>query len=361
MTMTARERFHATFGYGKPDRVFMMRQWTFHDTNQRWLREGMPWDVHFNTYFGFDRTEGIPINTDIFPPLQTKVVETGMGWNIREDEFGGRVKYWTDRELGMPQWLRYPVRDRETWEQWKQRLNPDAPNRYPEYWDYLKTCWRERDFPLSIGAGSFYGVIRNWVGMENLAYWYYDCPDLVHEMTEYMADYTLHLIERALDEVPGIDYAAVWEDMAMKTGPLISPKLFREFMMGPLKRITRTLNEAGIKIISVDCDGRVDDLIPLWLEANVNLVYPLEVAADCDAVRYRKQHGEKLLLLGNIDKRALRDGCTKADVEREVTKVEPLIKEGGFSPMVDHAVPPDVSLANFKHYIDLVNEVCRGG
>lgn len=133
--MNARERFHATFEYGQPDRVFLMPQWTFNDTRQRWLREGMPWDVHFNTYFGFDRMETIPINMGIFPPLQTKVIEQTAHWRITEDEFGGLTKRWSDRELGMSQWIRSSVRDRETWEKWKQRLDPDAPNRYPEYWN----------------------------------------------------------------------------------------------------------------------------------------------------------------------------------------------------------------------------------
>ena len=360
--MNARERFHATFGYDQPDHVFLMSQWMFNDTRQRWLREGMPWDVHFNTYFGFDRMETLPLNLGIFPPLETKVVEQTAEWRIVEDEFGGLTKRWTDREIGMSQWIRYPVRDRETWERWKQRLNPDAPNRYPEYWDYLKRCYHQRDFPLGINAGSYYGWIRNWVGMENLALWYYDDPDLVHEMTDYIADFVLQVIGRALDEIPNIDYASVWEDMAMKTGPLISPQLFREFTMAPLKRVTGTLNEYGIKIIMVDSDGNLDDLIPLWLEANVNFIYPLEVAADCDAVRYRNQFGKDALLMGNIDKRALRDECTKRDIENEVmSKVPQLVKGGGFSPMVDHAVPPDVSFENFKYYIDLIHEVCTLG
>ena len=41
----------------------------------------------------------------------------------------------------------------------------------------------------------------------------------------------------------------------MKNGSLISPDLFREFMMEPMKRVTRTLNEHGIDIIMVDSDG----------------------------------------------------------------------------------------------------------
>jgi uroporphyrinogen decarboxylase len=357
--MNARERFQATFGDGKPDRVFIMPQWTFGDTVKRWRREGLPWDVHFNTYFGFDRWEGIPLNLGVFPPFESKVIEQTAEWQIVEDELGGVVKRWTDREIGMSQWIKYPVRDRATWEQVRKRLNPDAPNRYPEYWEHLKRSYRDRDFALGITAGSYYGWIRNWVGMEHLALWYYDCPDLVHEMTEYVADFVLRVIERALDEIPDIDYGSVWEDMAMKTGSLISPKLFRDFMMGPLKRVTRRLNEAGIEIIMVDSDGHVDELIPLWLEANVNFVYPLEIASSCDPIAYRKKFGRELRLLGGIDKRVLRDGCSKKDIEKEVmSKVPQLVKKGRFSPAVDHAVPPDVPFENFKYYMDIVNEVC---
>ena len=357
--MTSRERFHATFHYGQPDRVWLMPQWTFRETNERWLREGMPWDQHFNTYWGFDRFEHVPLNMGLWPPLETKVVEHAPEWHIVEDELGGQVKAWTDRGIGMSQWIKYPVRDRDTWEKLKARLDPRAPVRYPEYWEDYKRQVRDRDYPLAISLGSYYGWIRNWVGMEHLALWYYDCPDLVHEMTEYVADFVLTVVERALDEIPGIDAGSIWEDMAMKSGPLISPQLFREFMLEPMKRVTRVANEAGIGIIMVDSDGNNDPLVPLWLEANVNLLYPLEVAAGSDPIKLRREHGRDLRMIGGIDKRALRDGCSKADIEREVmSKVPEMVKSGGYSPMVDHAVPPDVPFENFRYYMDLIHELC---
>lgn len=357
--MTARERFNETFRFGSPDRVFLMSQWTFNDTRQRWLREGMPWDQHFNAYFGYDRMETVPVNCGLWPPFETKIVEQTAQWRVVEDELGGRTKHWTDREIGMSQWITYPIRGREQWEEFKKRLNPDAPMRYPEYWEHVKRCYQDRDYPLGIAAGSYYGWTRNWVGMEHLALWYADCPDLIHEMTEYLADFILKVIDRALTEIPDLDYAVMWEDMCHKTGPLISPKLFREFMLEPMKRVTRVIRDAGIDIIMVDCDGKVDELLPLWLEAGVNFHYPLEVASDCDPLRYRELYGRDILLLGGIDKRALRDGCTKADIEREVmSKVPQLVKQGGFSPMVDHAVPPDVPFENFRYYMDLVHELC---
>ena len=361
-SMTSRERFHATFRYGRPDRVWLFPQWVFRETTERWLREGMPRDQHFNTYWGYDRFERIPLNFAPWPPLESKVIEHAPEWHIVEDELGGQVKAWTDRGIGMSQWLRYPVRDRPTWERLKSHLDPNAAVRYPEYWEDYKRSVRDRDYPLVIDLGSFYGWIRNWVGMEHLALWYFDDPDLVHEITDYVGDFVYRVVERALDEVPEIDAGAVWEDMAMKTGPLISPQLFRDFMSAPMKRVTDAAHQAGVDLIMVDSDGNNDELVPLWLEGRVNMLYPLEVAAGSDPLALRARHGRELLLMGAIDKRALRDDCTKADVEREVmSKVPEMVRQGGYSPLVDHAVPPDVPFANFRYYMDLINEICRLG
>ena len=114
--------------------------------------------------------------------------------------------------------------------------------------------------------------------------------------------------------------------------------------------------DAGIDVGIVDCDGNTDQLIPLWLEGGVNGIMPVEVAADCDILAYRRKYGKKLILMGGIDKRALRFG--KKEVEAEVLpKATALFKDGGWLPFVDHAVPPDVPLANFQHYLDLVRGI----
>lgn len=366
--MTARERFHATYSYGSPDRVFLKSEWVFQDTLRRWRREGMPSGAHFNTLFDFDREEMIPLNPGYsedadatWPRPDTRVVERTAEWHIVENELGGKYKTWIDREMGMNQWITFPVRDRQSWEHFQKWLVPDQPSRYPEYWDDLVRSYRNRDYPLGISGGSFYGWIRDWVGMENLAFWYYDRPDLVREMVEYVADFVIRWTARALDDVPDLDYAVIWEDMCMKTGPLISPALFREFHLDPMKRVIRVLRQAGVKIIMLDSDGRVDDLLPLFLEAGVDVVYPMEVAAGCDPVRYRREHGKKLRMWGGVDKRALRDGVSKETIEKELHDKADLIREGGFAPSVDHSIPPDVPYENFRHYVDVLHRTCTFG
>ena len=75
-----------------------------------------------------------------------------------------------------------------------------------------------------------------------------------------------------------------------------------------------------------------------------------------DAVALRKKYGKQLILSSNIDKRALLKG--KDAIREEVmAKVPFLLKDGGYFPGLDHGIPPDVPLENFRYFINLLREI----
>lgn len=352
--MNARERFHETLKFGKPDRPFRLPHWFFDETIERWQTEGLPADVDVDAFFGFDRYETIPVSVRLFPPFKVQVIEETSEKRILVDSDG--VKKEEKKPYpSMPKFLEFPVKDRESWEKLKERLNPDSPARYPRWWDDMKRCWKDRDYPLGINAGSFYGWPRNWIGVEDFSLLLYDDPELIAVICDYLADFIVKVIERAVKEVD-LDFALIWEDLAFKTGPLISPELFRKFMLPAYKKVTTLLKAHGIDIILVDSDGNCDLIIPLWIEEGVTGLYPFEVAAGSDALATRERYGDKLAIIGNIDKRALAKG--KKEIEEEVmSKVPELLAAGGYIPFVDHAVPPDVPFDNFCYYLDLVKQL----
>ena len=257
------------------------------------------------------------------------------------------------------EWLDWPVKTRADWEALAERLRPDTPGRLPADLEAKKAEWAARDYPLSIRAGSFYGVLRQWIGVERLSMLFYDDPAWVREMTDHLAGLYVGIIERALPHCrPRPDFAGFWEDMCYKTGPLISPKLFGEFLVPAYRKVTGVLRDHGIDAIFVDSDGHIEPLIPLWLEGGVNGHHPLEVAAGVDPLALREQYGRKVLLRGGIDKRTLAEG---GDALRHevLSKVPSLAQSGGYIPYVDHETPPDVSWANFLEYTRLVKEAAR--
>jgi hypothetical protein len=147
----------------------------------------------------------------------------------------------------------------------------------------------------------------------------------------------------------------MWEDMAYKAGPLISPNMFRRFMLEPYKKITSLYHEHGADLIFVDSDGDSGPLLPLWLEGGVTGFYPIERAAGMDAVAIRQKHGRQLRLIGAIDKRAMKAG--PAAIEAELAAVVPLVIDGGFIPWCDHLVPPDVPFQNYMYYVQRMKEM----
>ncbi|MEM3570293.1 MAG: uroporphyrinogen decarboxylase family protein [Thermoproteota archaeon] len=359
--ISPRERFKETFTFGKPDRVFFMPHWFWSSTIARWHSEGLPRDIYVDEFFGFDRYEFVPVNLGFIPPFEYEVYFENGEYRVYRRYDGCKVKEFKRyAEASMPHWLEYPIKTRLDWErEVMPRLNPRSPARYPLWWDDYVRWVKNRDYPLGISAGSYYGWIRNWMGIERLSRLIYEDPEFIRKIADYIADFVIETIRRAVEEIE-LDFAIIWEDMAMKTGPLISPRKFKELMIPACKRVCDYLHSNGIEIILLDSDGFIDQLIPIWLDAGVTGVYPLEVAAGENVVSLRKKYGRRLAMFGGVDKRVLaRD---HEEVERHLfqdLKLPWMLMQGGYTPLIDHAVPPDVRLENFMHYWSIVKDVAR--
>ncbi len=354
--MNDRERFIRWMNYHPVDRCPWWEMWYWKETLERWRDEGLPQDVHLQDYLGVDRREGVGVLLGLVPNFVEETIEETDQYRIYQDVNGIIRKEFKDKGYNtMPQWLRFPLETREDWERnIKPRLNPDSPCRYPLYWEDKKRCWRGRDYPLSIAGGSIFGWIRNWMGFDRVCLTMYDDPDWIHEMMDYLADFVVRTVRRAVEEVD-IDYVTMWEDMAYKSGPIISPKMFRQFMLEPYKKITSLFHDHGIHLIFVDSDGDSGPLIPLWLEGGVTGFYPIERAAGMDAVKLRQTYGRQLRLIGGIDKRAMAAG--PAAIDAELQAVRPLLLDGGYIPWCDHLVPPDVPFSNYMYYVNRMKEL----
>jgi len=255
----------------------------------------------------------------------------------------------------MPMYLDHPVKDRTTWQEYKKRIDPASPERFPADWEGYAARMNAKEEPLLLNVGSFFGFLREWMGLEPLLFALHDDPVLIEDMMDTLCEMEMVCITKALGKIR-VDGAMFWEDMAFKTGPLISPKMFRRFMMPRYKRITDLLRSKGVDIIFVDSDGNLTHLIPLWIESGINFFWPLECAAGNDAVALRKQYGRDAIRGGNIDKRVL---ITSRDAIREevMTKIPYLLETSGYFPSVDHFVPPDVPFENFVYFINTMREV----
>jgi uroporphyrinogen decarboxylase len=383
--MTERERFKAICR-GERLGDFMVMDWLhrcWSDTVDEWIKQGAPEAIRtqegMNEYFGFEHLHGLQeiisehnrsdlkviasaqslgafhVTPPIMPVFEIKVLREDERHRVETTYGGSVVEISKEHPWRMPKYLDRPVKDRATWNEYKKRLDPHTPGRWPKDWKAYCAERNSADAPTMLLMEGFFGVLREWTGMEQLLYMFYDDPNLVEDMMDQVLYLDMEMAKGTFKDLK-IDTVRFWEDMAYKSGTLISPEMIRKYMLPRYKQITDFVHSQGIDIIHADSDGNVKELIPLWLEVGVNFPWPLEVAAGMDSIALRKKYGKDIILGGNIDKRVFLKG--KDAIKQEVmSKVPYLVQTGGYFPCLDHVVPPDVPLEGFRYYINLLREI----
>jgi uroporphyrinogen decarboxylase len=204
--------------------------------------------------------------------------------------------------------------------------------------------------------GGMFGGMRNFLGVERACTLFYDDPAFVEEIMDAVADFIIAMMSQILDYTD-VDVYGFWEDMAYKTGPLVSPSMMRKFALPRYKRVVDFMRSRGVKHISLDSDGDISSLIPVWVDAGIDTLYPFEVQCGMDVLKVRQEYGRNLRMWGGINKYALALGPEAIDAE--LKRVRPLVEDGGYVPALDHSMPPDVPFSSYLYYMEKLREIVR--
>jgi len=353
--MTPRERYRAMLDFKRPDRPFI---WTFgirKATMDEWLKQGHPPGVSTPELLGYDWFDGIPIATAHYPLFEKRIVEERDGHVTYYDEEGAlRIDAIDAQGSGFVtrKWLKFPVENREDFIRMvRERYNPEDMGRRGRDFDEAVQRSRTTERPVMCTIQGFYWTMRQWMGFEGLSVAFYDQPELIEEMLDFILDYNVRLM-RAHLRGARIDCLMINEDMAYKTASMVSPVMFKEKFLPRYRQLVQETRSLDIDRVFIDCDGHIGELIPLWIEAGVAGTSPVEIAAEQDILDLARRFPE-FLFFGGLDKRVLSKG--KREVEAEVIpKARKLYARGGWIPAVDHAVPSDAKFENFRYMIELL-------
>jgi hypothetical protein len=370
---SSRERFNACMAYAPCDRRPNHELGVWPQTMMRWRDEApeacaqLTWNWFYNEpYFDFDRRDYIPADYGFIPPFAPAVLEETDKYEIVRDRNGivtRALKAGTagGGRMSMDQHLEHPLQTPEDWPDLRRRLEAALPARYPTDLDERAAAWKNRDYPLVLGtncaANGFYWRAREFMGTEALSLAFYEYPDLMHEVMEFFADFIIETSRPVLEKID-VDYFTLNEDLSMKSGPLIGPNIYREFIFPHLKRMVEFMKGHGVRWFALDTDGNPEVLIPLMMDAGVDVLWPIERASEVSPMAWRKKFGKSLRLWGGVDKREL--AKDPEAIRAHLREFIPLIEEGGFIPTVDHTVPPDVSWDNFRCYMDAKRALLAG-
>ena len=355
----------------------------WNETLQKWYAQGHLTEEESKTFYegtpsisaklGFDFNwfSTFFYHGSIHPEFERKVLETLPDGSMKVMNNYGVVELEKPGAGSIPMEVSHTLTDRATWEehylprlqfseeriQQSRVMNPEDGSHsfFSEGGlDVLKDESRSQHYGLY--CGSLLGDIRNWLGMVNLSYLMVDDEELFGEMVETVADLDYRNTEYILKSGAKFDFAHFWEDICFKNGPLVSPAVVAELSGPHYKRITGLLHGFGVDIVSVDCDGWIDALVPIWLENGVNTMFPIEVGTwDASIAPWREKYGRELRGVGGMNKTVFaRD---RSAVDAEIERLRPLVDLGGYIPCPDHRIPPDAEWDNVRYYCDRMHAV----
>jgi uroporphyrinogen decarboxylase len=322
-TMTGRERFRETMRYGNPDRVPYFEEGIRKEVIKAWRKQGLPADADLAKLFPSDKRKRI--DPDLEPRMKL-------------------IKWPTD------------VKDLD---RFQRRLNPDHKWRLPGRWKKQVRAWKKRDYVLMllVHRGFFITMgVRGWRRFSEVMELLTDKPDLVRRMMMIQGEFAARLAANILQEVE-IDAAIFSEPIGGNDRPLISPKMYEDFVLSSYKPVIDVLNRHRVETIIFLTFANARILIPSILRFGFNCLWACEVNINAmDYRQLRREFGRDLRLIGGIDLDALRHG--KDAIRREIEKkVPPLLADGGYVPLADGRVREDVPYENYVYYRQLLEEI----
>ena len=359
--MTELERFLAVVRFEKPDCWPLINVGGLGYIHEGGLlklhREGLPEHVRdlesWLTYWGQCGFEWVGSPGRGAPGIKTESWVEG-GFEFVRSETGALTRQVLNNAItySMPEFIEFDVRDRASWEKFRELSTPRAKADVEEQAERLDG----RPRPANASAGSTWGHVRSWMGPERALLAMYDDPGLVREVIEWQTwmfdEFMVPIIERYRPEV-----ISMWEDFCYHHGMMISPQHFREFCAPHYRHVAGVARDCGVELLIVDSDGKVDEYCLLLEEVGFNACWPMEQVCGNDLRSYRERQ-PGFIFAGGIEKEIVNSGQGHR-IQRELfPKIPEMLERGGFFPMFDHALQTGAGFEEHCTCMTLLHQIC---
>ena len=292
--MNSRERIFAVLNHQVPDRIPRMEIWIDH------LDQALGVSDPFSAYAHLGQ-DGV-----LMPSQQP---EKSSAWKTGIDEWG---RVWKD---GMYRSGMVDTSDD------LERYNP-PPSYADQFFDpQVIGAFRSQFHDHCLFFGTHIGPFMNSymaMGLDRFCLRIASDAPFIHALMEARTAWCLAVFRRAVDL--GAEVIVIGDDSAHNNGPMISPKMWRDFVLPYHRRIVESL---PVPVIW-HSDGDITRLLPMAVEAGFTGIHGLEPWS-MSLAAVKAEFGERLVLLGNADVRAL---CG-SDLDAVQGEVRRCLDQGG--------------------------------
>lgn len=159
------------------------------------------------------------------------------------------------------------------------------------------------------------------MGTEAFSIALYEDVGLIEALLERYTDFAVRAVREGLSR--GFDVVWTADDLAYKTGPLMSPDMFRRIVLPHVRKVADAINAPWV----FHSDGDLTALMPDLLDLGITALNPIEPEA-MDIREVKRRWGNRVCLVGNVSVHLLASG-TPDDVRAEVRRLIAEVAPGG--------------------------------
>ncbi|MHA1681092.1 MAG: uroporphyrinogen decarboxylase family protein [Promethearchaeota archaeon] len=194
-------------------------------------------------------------------------------------------------------------------------------------------------------GGAFFEILAEMFGYPHLFRLMVKDPGFIRSAVDDLHQYAIASIERLTRE--GARYFYLADDLGQKQRTIISRRMYTKYFHEKSKKFCQKLHEFGAKVM-LHSDGNVMDFLPLFIDAGIDGLHPIEGSSGMDIRRIKNEFGSKITLIGNVPVELLSDG-SQEQVETYVRELlETCAPGGGFVLSSSHSITTSCKLDNYR-------------
>jgi hypothetical protein len=214
------------------------------------------------------------------------------------------------------------------------------------------------DFPVYGSIIECSECLTRLIGQENALFWMCMYADELGEQINRIGRFYLDSMKAQIKAAGGLlDGMVIWGDVAYRQTMLFDPEYWRQYFKPWVKAMIDVCHSHNLPVIYHGC-GNVELIFEDFIEIGLDAYNPLEVKAGLDAVKLKKQYGDKIGYCGNNDIQVWETG-DKDLIRKDVLRKLNAAAGGGYIFQSDHSVSSDVSGHTYDYIVKLVREYGR--
>lgn len=344
--MTSKERIHAVLNHRIPDRV-PIHEFLYSRNLYAEVIGHKP--SSYNAEDVMDCAHKLGLDVAVMPfggfagmrITDEDKVEFQDEWMItyRKDD---AVSWPADAPVG------FPLKDRADWK------NYSVPDIHKEgRLDQIQIAVQKaKEYNMAVFGATRGPFSPTWLlfGYERFSMLLYEDPDFLDEVIKNVMDFYIAGGKMLVEA--GVDAVLFADDYGSSTGPLMSPKHYRKHIWPQLSRLVTAIKATGTRMI-MHSDGDLRKLLSDIVDIGIDGYHPMERHANMDIEQIKKEYGQKITLIGNVDNQGL---LVNGSVDEVIAATKECLRiaapGGGYILGSDHSVHDDMPNENIFAMIE---------